>query len=156
MTSSWVTGPDRTPAGGFPWERHHSLRGGGLPYWAAPAADLMAEYDIRPTGLSSRDAQERMARYGPNSVARGDRFLALSVLIRQFRSPLVLILVFAAAMSVRVGERNDAIIIILIVLASCVLSFVQEYRASRAGNRDDRAHAVLFLGGAGQAGSCHS
>ncbi|MDK1491246.1 magnesium-translocating P-type ATPase [Sinorhizobium sp. 7-81] len=106
-------------------------REGGT-YWATPAADLMAEYGSRATGLSSREAHERLARYGRNSVARRDRFLALSVLLRQFRSPLVLILVFAAGMSVLVGERHDAIIIILIVLISCALSFMQEYRASRA------------------------
>lgn len=105
-------------------------REGGT-YWATPTADLIADYGTRPTGLTSREAHERLARYGTNSVARRDRFLALSVLLRQFRSPLVLILVFAAAMSVLVGERNDAIILILIVLASCALSF-QEYRASRA------------------------
>ncbi|NRP74795.1 Magnesium-transporting ATPase, P-type 1 [Ensifer psoraleae] len=106
--------------------------GGGSPYWAAPAADLIAEYGTRATGLSSREAHERLSRYGRNSVTRGDRFPALSVLIRQFRSPLVLILVFAAGMSVVVGERNDAVIIILIVLLSCALSFMQEHRASRA------------------------
>lgn len=106
--------------------------GEGTAYWAAPASDLMAEYGTRAAGLSSADARERLARYGSNSVARSERFLALAVLVRQFRSPLVLILVFAAGMSVLVGERNDAIIIILIVLVSCTLGFMQEYRASRA------------------------
>ncbi|CEO91813.1 putative magnesium-translocating P-type ATPase (plasmid) [Sinorhizobium fredii HH103] len=106
--------------------------GGGTAYWAAPASDLMAEYGTRATGLSSADARERLQRYGRNSVTRGERFLALSVLVRQFRSPLILILVFAAGMSALVGERTDALIIILIVLVSCALSFVQEYRASRA------------------------
>jgi P-type Mg2+ transporter len=101
-------------------------------YWAAPAPDLMAEFGTRATGLSSAEARERLARYGRNSVARGERFLALSVLLRQFRSPLILILVFAAGTSILVGEHNDALIIILIVLVSCMLSFMQEYRASRA------------------------
>ncbi|TIV05479.1 MAG: magnesium-translocating P-type ATPase, partial [Mesorhizobium sp.] len=48
------------------------------------------------------------------------------------RSPLVLILVFAAAVSVFVGEGHEAAIIGAIVLASCILSFTQEYGASRA------------------------
>ncbi|MDX0770136.1 hypothetical protein BMJ34_20175 [Sinorhizobium medicae] len=62
-------------------------REGGA-YWATPAADLIADYGTRPTGLTSREAHERLARYGTNSVARGEKFLALSVLLRQFRSPL--------------------------------------------------------------------
>ncbi|WP_050578938.1 magnesium-translocating P-type ATPase [Sinorhizobium medicae] len=104
----------------------------GGAYWATPAADLIADYGSRPTGLTSREAHERLARYGTNSLASGEWFPALSVLFRQFRSPLVLILVFAAGMSVLVGERNDAVIVVLIVLISCALSFMQEYRASRA------------------------
>ena len=51
---------------------------------------------------------------------------------RQFRSPLVLILIFAAIVSAFVGEGSEALIIAAIVLASCVLSFTQEYGASRA------------------------
>lgn len=102
------------------------------PFWALPATQLMSKYGTRATGLSSGEARQRLARCGRNSVAQGERFLAVSVLIRQFRSPLVLILVVAAAVSTLVGEQNDAVIIILIVLVSSILSFMQEYRASRA------------------------
>jgi P-type Mg2+ transporter len=54
------------------------------------------------------------------------------VLLRQFRSPLVLILVFAAIVSAALGEGYEAIIIGAIILASCGLGFTQEYRASQA------------------------
>lgn len=56
----------------------------------------------------------------------------LVVFARQFRSPLVLILIFAAGVSAFAGEGQEAAIIGAIVLASCVLSFTQEYGASRA------------------------
>ena len=51
---------------------------------------------------------------------------------RQFRSPLVLILIFAASVSAFVGEGRRPRSSACIVLASCVLSFTQEYGASRA------------------------
>jgi len=57
---------------------------------------------------------------------------AIGVFVRQFRSPLVLILIFAATVSAFVGEGSEAFIIGIIVLASCVLSFTQEYGASKA------------------------
>ncbi len=60
------------------------------------------------------------------------RTSALAVFARQFRSPLVLILIFAAIVSAFVGEGSEAAIIGIIVLASCMLSFTQEYGASRA------------------------
>jgi Mg2+-importing ATPase len=57
---------------------------------------------------------------------------ALRSFIAQFTSPLVLILVFAAIVSTIAGEWTDAAIVIAIVVASAVLSFVQEYTASQA------------------------
>ena len=65
-------------------------------------------------------------------VSRMGRGSALAAFARQFRSPLVLILIFAAVVSAFVGEGSEAVIIGIIVLASCVLSFTQEYGASRA------------------------
>lgn len=54
------------------------------------------------------------------------------LLLRQFESPLVLILAFAAAISLVLQQWTDAAIILAIVLGSSLLSFFQEYRASAA------------------------
>lgn len=54
------------------------------------------------------------------------------MLLSQFRSPLVLILVFAAAVSAFMGEWPDAVIVLVVVVGSTLLGFVQEYRASDA------------------------
>ncbi|TGV73860.1 magnesium-translocating P-type ATPase, partial [Mesorhizobium sp. M2D.F.Ca.ET.145.01.1.1] len=67
-----------------------------------------------------------------NTPASTSGASALAVFARQFRSPLVLILIFAACVSAFVGEGQEAAIIGAIVLASCVLSFTQEYGASLA------------------------
>ncbi len=52
--------------------------------------------------------------------------------MRQFKSPLVLILIFAAIVSAFVGEWTDAVIVLAVVIGSTMLGFVQEYRASNA------------------------
>jgi Mg2+-importing ATPase len=57
---------------------------------------------------------------------------ALKLLVRQFESPLVLILVFGAAIALLLHELLDASIVLLIVLGSCALGFLQEFNASRA------------------------
>lgn len=54
------------------------------------------------------------------------------MLLNQFKSPLVLILVFAAIISAIAGEWPDAVIVLAVVLGSATLGFVQEYRASDA------------------------
>ena len=56
----------------------------------------------------------------------------MRLLLSQFKSPLVLILIFAAIISGIVGEWVDASIVIAIVLGSTILGFVQEYTASNA------------------------
>ncbi|QKC79690.1 magnesium-translocating P-type ATPase [Mesorhizobium erdmanii] len=102
------------------------------PYWSLGTDQLVAELETSTSGLSSVDAAVRLGKFGPNALASRSAGSALAVFARQFRSPLVLILVFAAAVSMFVGEGREAAIIGGIVLASCVLSFTQEYGASRA------------------------
>ena len=85
----------------------------------------------RPSGLDSLEVSERTETYGPNAV-RSHHASAWSVLARQLRSPLLWLLLAAAAVSAVVGEGLDAIIIGLIVAASVGLGFVNEFRAERA------------------------
>jgi len=104
----------------------------GAPYWSVPAATLLADLRSQATGLSTDEAKARLRDAGSNALGRKGGASPLGAFARQFRSPLVLILVFAAIVSAFVGEGGEAIIIGLIVLASCALSFTQEYGASRA------------------------
>lgn len=123
-------------------------------YWAEPAAALFARLGSTPGGLTAAEAAARLARQGPNLTGRKPGHPALATFARQFRSPLVLILIFAALVSAFVGEGSEAAIIALIVLASSVLSFTQEYGASRAmaalADRIARRAAVLRGGAEAQ------
>lgn len=103
------------------------------PYWSITSDELVRRLATSATsGLSGSEAASRLVRYGANTPASKSSASALTVFFRQFRSPLVLILIFAASVSAFVGEGQEAAIIGVIVLASCVLSFTQEYGASRA------------------------
>ena len=87
---------------------------------------------VGPRRASSDRAAARLLSVGPNSVEDAPRLSALRLLLRQFESPLVLILAFAAAISLVLRQWVDAAIILAIVLGSSLLSFLQEYRASTA------------------------
>jgi Mg2+-importing ATPase len=101
-------------------------------YWNEDATALATSFGGGIGGLTSRRAAEQLAAVGPNSVEDAPRLSALRLLLRQFESPLVLILVFAASITLVLQQWVDAGIILAIVLGSSLLSFFQEYRASTA------------------------
>ena len=88
------------------------------PYWSQDASALTAALGSGPGGLSSARAAAQLGLVGPNSVEDATRLSALRLLLRQFESPLVLILVFAAAISLALRQWVDAGIILAIVLGS--------------------------------------
>ncbi len=104
----------------------------GEPYWAIELPALFAKLGAHREGLSAAEADRRLARVGPNAVKEHGRTSALRLLLRQFESPLVLILVFGALVALVVHELLDATIVLLIVLGSAALGFFQEFNASIA------------------------
>lgn len=106
--------------------------GGHAVYWSEDRTALAASIGSGLDGLTSEQAAARLAVIGPNSVEDTAQLNALRLLIRQFESPLALILVFAAAISLALRQWIDAGIILAIVMGSALLSFFQEYRASTA------------------------
>ena len=101
-------------------------------FWSVAAESLMATLHTSKTGLPQADADNLLKQYGPNTLKAKQQTTALGLLLRQFKSPLVLILIFAAIVSAFLGEWTDAIIVLSVVLGSTLLGFVQEYRASNA------------------------
>ncbi|MGO4410900.1 MULTISPECIES: magnesium-translocating P-type ATPase [unclassified Brevundimonas] len=95
-----------------------------------PCATIAEQQDAG--GLSSVEAAARLRRDGPNAIQSKRGHSAAALLIQQFRSPLVLILVIAAVVSGVVQQWLEGGIILAIVLGSTLLGFVQEYRASAA------------------------
>jgi Mg2+-importing ATPase len=103
-----------------------------LTFWSKPAADLLAEVGATPQGLAGAEAQKRLLRYGPNTLRARKRTDTLSLFLRQFKSPIILILIGAAILSLVLKDRVDAGIILGIVVVSGFLGFWQERGATNA------------------------
>jgi P-type Mg2+ transporter len=84
------------------------------------------------TGLTSAEAAARLKRDGPNAIGGEGRRGPLAVLLAQFASPLVVILIIACAVSLVVGDKVGASVILAIVVMSAMLGFVQEARSEAA------------------------
>ena len=83
-------------------------------------------------GLSSEEARRRLAVYGFNEPVSTRRAVPMLQFLRFFANPLVIILLIASAVSAITGDVVEAVIIIVIVLLSVTLNFIQTARAERA------------------------
>ncbi len=99
---------------------------------AIEAQEALNKLKSEKTGLSSTEAAERLKKYGPNQLAAGEKTSPLKIFLGQFKSILILILIAAAIVSFATGHQFDASIILIIVVISASLGFVQEYRAEKA------------------------
>lgn len=88
--------------------------------------------DSRPTGLGDREAAERLRLFGPNDVPEPPAHSDVAILLRQVRSPLLLVLAAALGVSLLVGEPADAAVIAAVVALDAAIGFVQERHAERA------------------------
>jgi Mg2+-importing ATPase len=101
-------------------------------FWSMPPTDLLTQLETQPEGLSSEEAKRRLIRYGANLLKPPKRSDALALLLSQFKSPIILTLVFAAGLSFLLHDSVDAVIILMIVLISGFLGFWQERGAAHA------------------------
>ena len=102
------------------------------PFWSVPSPELLQQLQTTPQGLTSDEVQQRLLRYGSNLLKPEKKSDALTLLLAQFKSPIILILIFAAGLSLFLHDPIDATIILVIVLVSGLLGFWQERGAVNA------------------------
>jgi Mg2+-importing ATPase len=102
------------------------------PFWSTPENEVYPLLQTAPGGLTSAEAQKRLSRFGANLLKLKRRSSTLGLIVGQFKSPLILILLFAAGLSFFLKEPTDAVIILAIVIASGLLGFWQERGAAHA------------------------
>ena len=96
------------------------------------AIELLQKIETTKDGLTSNEAKQRLARYGANLLKPPKRSDVLTLLLNQYKSPIILILFFATGLSLFHHDSIDAIIILSIILISGLLGFWQERGASNA------------------------
>jgi len=102
------------------------------PFWSLPIDQVLQQTHSTTSGLSRQDAKQRLSEYGANSLKQKHKSSVFILLLNQFKSPIILILIFAAVLSIFLKDALDATIILTIVLISGLLGFWQERGASNA------------------------
>jgi len=83
-------------------------------------------------GLSTAEAHQRLAHFGPNALSEPARRTRWAVFFGQLKSPLIYLLIVAALIALALGHRNDALVIFIVVLLNALIGAFQEGRAERS------------------------
>jgi Ca2+-transporting ATPase len=102
------------------------------PAWARAADSVLSELETSAQGLSSVEVARRLQSYGPNELEQEAAVRPAAIVLRQFRSPLIYILLVAAVVTIALGEYVDAGVIAAVLVFNAVVGFFQEYRAERS------------------------
>ena len=101
-------------------------------FWSLSAADLLQLLQTTSQGLTSAEARRRVLQYGANLLKPKRKNTSLALFISQFKSPIILILIFASGLSFFLHDPVDAVIIAAIIFVSGLLGFWQEKSAANA------------------------
>jgi P-type Mg2+ transporter len=94
------------------------------------ADEALTRLRSSPAGLAEQEAAQRLRTFGPNAIMTHD-VRPLTILWRQLRNPLLLLLAATTLVALAAGDRTDALIIFAIVGLSAGLGFFNEYRSER-------------------------
>ena len=98
--------------------------------WHALSAEVVTErLATSAAGLSAAETERRLTRYGPNSLPAPPRRTVLGIFVGQLKSPLVYLLLAAAAVSIALGEFSDAWFIGAVLVLNSAIGGTQEWRA---------------------------
>jgi P-type Mg2+ transporter len=101
-------------------------------FWKFPANDLLIQIGSTVEGLSASEAHKRLDAQRLSQKISRPWLTDLTLLLSQFKSPLVLLLVFAVLLSIFLKEYSDSVIILVVLITTGILGFVQERNAGRA------------------------
>lgn len=96
--------------------------------------ETLARLDSHDDGLSGEEVERRQASHGPNTLPEEDRPGALRIVLRQFRDPLVYVLLAATVVSLVLGNLANAGFIGAVLLINALVGALQEGRAEASAS----------------------
>lgn len=99
------------------------------PWHALSWEDALKSLGSSPEGLSDGEYSDRFTRFGPNKLPEAKRAGLFLVFLRQFKNPLIYILLAAAVVSIGVGAVGDAMFIFAVLLINSIIGTIQEWKA---------------------------
>lgn len=96
------------------------------------AKEMLQRSDTSENGLSGERIKDLLAQYGPNKLMESEKISGMKILLHQFTSPLIYILLVAGVVALLLREYVDSGVIFAVVILNAVIGFVQEYKAEES------------------------
>ena len=94
--------------------------------------DVFEKLNTSEKGLSESEVKERLSQYGYNKLAEEKEISKLKIVLDQFKSPLIYILLIAATVTTALQEYIDTGVILIVVILNAIIGFIQEYKAEES------------------------
>ncbi len=98
----------------------------------SPEAALLAQASDSISGLSQKIITERLSHYGPNRLTEKSQRTVWHLLLSQFKSFLILVLLMAAILAALIGDLQDGAVLLVVVVINALLGFYQEFQAEKS------------------------
>lgn len=103
-----------------------------MPHHNIELNQIYKDLNTTAIGLKQLEAEKRSKTIGKNRIKETKKVKPFTIFLRQFKSLLILILIFAGAISLFIGHSIDALIIFIILIFNAIFGFIQEYRAEKS------------------------
>ena len=102
-------------------------------FWALPVSEVVEtlQTDIQ-NGISEEEAERRLKIFGSNVIEKSRRAPDFFIFLNQFKSPLILILLFAGMVTLSIAHYRDTLFIFAALIVNAALGFYQEHKAEKA------------------------
>ena len=101
-------------------------------YYLQTKDEVLKEFRTGSDGLSTKQAEENLAKYGKNALVEGKKKTAFQVFLEQFKDLMVIILIIAAVISAFTGDLESTLVIIAVLILNAILGTVQHVKAEKS------------------------
>src|SRR3989338_7538313 len=100
-------------------------------WYQLPVKEILQKLGTSEEGLTDNEATERLKQYGMNKLVEEENISRLKILLHQFTSPLIYILLVAAVVTALLREYTDTSVIMAVVALNAIIGYMQEYKAEQ-------------------------
>ncbi len=94
--------------------------------------EVIDEMNSSESGLTSKEASERLHKYGLNRIIKKKKESRLTVLWRQINNPLIWVLIGSGTLAVILGKPTEGLVVLAVVIINTFIGFIQEFKAGKA------------------------